>query len=224
MQHVFRKLKIRPFSINLTQTKLSKIKIGCLENPTGNGAKLLFNLQEEGKNTLRIQISSKRPDDSGYSTKQRAEEPEEFDDMNNPCKRRKIDEPTMSLRPRTAKKIHQEAKQKKSTAIVSLRSIPKPKPLDVVEIGEVVLCKIRGYCEWPAMVTGYEKQLIVIKFFGDHTTYKTAIHNFFSFKDSHETIAHNLRSRKTPLFAKSIREAEIFLGIPECNSIVSNSV
>lgn len=62
-----------------------------------------------------------------------------------------------------------------SKTIATFRQALKPTPCDHVERGQVVLCKMRGFCEWPAIVTGFEKNLITVEFFGDHTTQKTAI-------------------------------------------------
>lgn len=108
--------------------------------------------------------------------------------------------------------------KEKSTAVVKYRPISKPKPCDSVQMGEVVLCKMRGFAEWPAVVTGIENNLIHIEFFGDHTKHKATIKSFFKFRDSHDLILANLKSKKTPLYAKSIKEAEMVLGVPpECS-------
>lgn len=107
----------------------------------------------------------------------------------------------------------------KNKAIVKPRSILKPKPLERVEMGQVLLCKMRGYCMWPGFVTGFDKNLVIIEFFGDNTTYRAAINNFFSFEDSHDIIINNLRTKKTQIYAKAITEAEYVLGIPAEKSI-----
>lgn len=78
----------------------------------------------------------------------------------------------------------EKSKIKKSTevkceqkAVAKYKS--KLKPCENVKIDEVLLCKMKGYCEWPCLVTRFEKNLIKIEFFGDHTTHKAAISNFF---------------------------------------------
>lgn len=81
-------------------------------------------------------------------------------------------------------------------------------------MGQVVLCKMRGYAEWPAMVVGIEENLIHVEFFGDHTRYKCAVRNFFRFEDCHDVILANLRTKKTALYARSVKEAEAVLGVP----------
>lgn len=91
----------------------------------------------------------------------------------------------------------------------------------MVEINDIVLCKMRGYCLWPAMVTGLKNGLVSIQFFGDHTTHTAAIKNFFKFEDSSDFILALLKGRKNPLLAKSIREAELALGIPRENSLLN---
>lgn len=128
------------------------------------------------------------------------------------------------LRPRIAKVAEgvreEPPKNKKvSKAVSRSRQFTKPKPCDSIEKGDVVLCKMRGYCEWPGIVTGFERNLVVIRFFGDDTIHKAAIDNFYRFEQSYELIAFNLRMRKTPLYSKSIREAEESLGIPSQQSI-----
>lgn len=69
-------------------------------------------------------------------------------------------------------------------------------PCDHVVMGQVVLCKMKGHCEWPAKVTGFKDNLKCIEFFGDHTTHEAALCNYFNFEDSHEVILANLRSKK----------------------------
>lgn len=108
---------------------------------------------------------------------------------------------------------------KKGAVVKSHKS--KPKPTVSVQLGEVVLCKMRGFCEWPARVFGIENGLIHVEFFGDHTTHKAAIHNFYKFEDSSDVILANLRGRKNALYSKSVREAEVVLGIPLPDSITN---
>lgn len=128
------------------------------------------------------------------------------------------------MRPTKCTDEKNKKKKRNPKTTIAIRSIAKPVTLEIANIGDVVLCKMKGYCEWPALITGFDGKLIVIKFFGDGTTHKAAIHNFFSFEYSHQLIMHNIRTKKTPLYAKSIREAEIYLGIPESNSIVVKSL
>lgn len=119
------------------------------------------------------------------------------------------------LRPRPLKVFERTVKKtNKSRALVRSKTISKPKACESVINHEVVLVKIKGFCEWPAIVTGIENKLISIKFFGDQTTRKISLKNVFKFEDSHETILNNLRMKKTPLYAKSVQEAEKMLGVP----------
>lgn len=60
---------------------------------------------------------------------------------------------------------------------------------------------------------------IHVKFFGDSTTYTTALKNTFSFSEHHDVVLINLRGRKNPLYTKAIKEAETLLGIPDGQSI-----
>lgn len=116
-------------------------------------------------------------------------------------------------------KIKEQKPKKKSQALVKSTTL-KPKPADSASIGEVMLCKMKGYCEWPCFVTHIEHGLISVEFFGDHTTHRAAIHNFYKFADCFDIILNNLKGRKNPLYRKSVREAEIVLGIPPHLSIV----
>lgn len=113
----------------------------------------------------------------------------------------------------------QKAPRPKPKTVATFRQVLKPTPCDDVKEGQIVLCKMKGYCEWPAKVTGFEKNLIKVEFFGDHTTQKTAIKNIFCFEDSCDLILSNLRMKKTPLYSKSVREAECVLGITKEKSI-----
>lgn len=97
----------------------------------------------------------------------------------------------------------------------------KPKPIETVDLGEVVLCKLKGYPAWPARVTAMDKNIITVKFFGDESTARTSIKNCFNFLDSVDLVLTILRSRKSPLYAKSIKETEFVLGIPPSKSILN---
>lgn len=87
-----------------------------------------------------------------------------------------------------------------------------------------MLCKIKGFCEWPALITGLEGSRINVQFFGDGTTYKSTIKNIYKFSESAYLIQTNLRGRKNPLFHKSVLEAERALGIPFELSITNRSI
>lgn len=91
----------------------------------------------------------------------------------------------------------------------------KPIPCEQVGIGEIVLCKMKNWCEWPAVVTRIDGNLISIRFFGDGSTQKMSIIHFFKFVESNEVIKQNLLNRKTPLYAKAIKEAERALKVPD---------
>lgn len=70
------------------------------------------------------------------------------------------------------------------------------------------------------IITGKQK-LIEIRFFGDNTIHKAAISNFFEFEESAEIIIANLKKNKTPLYRRSIVEAESLLGIPREMSLTN---
>lgn len=97
-----------------------------------------------------------------------------------------------------------------------------PLPCKSVELNEILLFKLSGFCEWPCYATRIDNGMIHIEFFGDHTIQKSKIGTkFFKFQESHELILFNLRKRKTKLYEKSVREAEIALGIDEHMSILN---
>lgn len=98
---------------------------------------------------------------------------------------------------------------------------PKPKPIETAQFGDVLLCKMKGFCAWPAFVTDIRNGLITVEFFGDHTRHTAAIKNFYKFQESSETILANLQGRKNPLYSKSVLEAEKVLGIPFEHSILN---
>lgn len=97
----------------------------------------------------------------------------------------------------------------------------KKKPAESASIGDVMLCKMKGYPEWPCMVTGVDHGLVSVEFFGDHTTHRAAIHNFYNLADNIDIVLHNLKGRKNPLYSCSIREAELIMGIPDELSILN---
>lgn len=113
-----------------------------------------------------------------------------------------------------------KGKKGKSSRAIVLRK-PGPKSLEFVEVNQVLLCKMRGYPEWPCMVTDIENKFIHITFFGDKTTHKTTIGHLFDFKLNHLTVRKHLRRLTTPLYRKSVLEAELSLGVPKEHSILN---
>lgn len=111
----------------------------------------------------------------------------------------------------------------KSTAIVRMTN-PKAVCCKEVHIGSTVLCKIKGYCPWPALVTDIDKNMVFVEFYGDHTIQKTTIKNLYSFEDSVDLIVFNAKRLKCQLFQKAVREAEIYLGIPHRVSVLTQHI
>lgn len=105
-----------------------------------------------------------------------------------------------------------------SKAIVRVNAL-LPQPCTDVQIGEIVLCKMRGFPAWPARVTSIDANIINVTYFGDNTTWKTAIIHLYPFNLSHSEIILNIKKRKDPLYAKSVHEAEHALKIPKKYSI-----
>lgn len=109
-------------------------------------------------------------------------------------------------------------RSKKSTALVRAKH-PMAVLCERVDVNDVILCKMRGFCPWPALVTEINGNSVFVEFFGDHTTQKTTLANTYKFNDSSELILHNLLRLKNPLFARAVQEAELALRIPESVSI-----
>lgn len=110
--------------------------------------------------------------------------------------------------------------EKKAKKLVSARPKNKIKPCESVSDGQIVLCKMRGYSEWPAIVTGISGNVIAVEFFGDHTIQNTTIKNIFPIENAAELMLSHLKTHKTPLYSKSVQEAEKALGIPQELSIL----
>lgn len=109
----------------------------------------------------------------------------------------------------------------RKTAVAIRRPPIKRVPCANVKINDIVLFKMRGFCEWPALVIGIHDRIVEVEFFGDHTTQKSSKkENILEFKGSADLIIHNLRQKKCSLFRKAIREAEVMLGVPEESSIL----
>lgn len=109
----------------------------------------------------------------------------------------------------------------KSTKIVPRRPKLKPDRLTTVVPNQIVLFKMSGFCEWPAIVKNVEGDIVDIQFFGDNTTHRSKFGNkFHDFKSSHDLILFHLRTQKKPLYKKSVREAEIALDIQEEYSLL----
>lgn len=118
-------------------------------------------------------------------------------------------------------KPKKEEKSNKTKTIAVRRPKLMPTRCETVEIGQVILFKLTGFCEWPGYITNIDQNIAHIQFFGDQTVQKSKITNFYKFEDSSEIILFNLRKRKTPLYRKAVIEAEMALGIPETNSILN---
>lgn len=94
-------------------------------------------------------------------------------------------------------------------------------PLNEVELGEIILVKMRGFPEWPARIIEINENLIRVQFFGDQTTWTTTLKNTYSFQKSANIIINNLRGRKNMLYSKAVKESEVALGIPDQKSILN---
>lgn len=114
--------------------------------------------------------------------------------------------------------VKQSSKQKIACQALIKSIKKKPTHVENVQLGDVVLCKMRFYCEWPALIVGIDKNQINVRFFGDSTTHTTTIKNIFNFDV--DVALGNISGRKSPLYAKAVHEAELALGIPVQKSIL----
>lgn len=128
------------------------------------------------------------------------------------------------LRIRPAKDNDQKEMKKpkaKKLTVATRRPKTTAQSCKSVSLGEVIIFKLTGYCEWPARVTKIIGDAIHIQFFGDQTTQIAKVEKCFKFQEMTDIILFNLRTRKTALYRKSIREAEIEIGIPQEMSLLN---
>lgn len=140
----------------------------------------------------------------------------------NPSKKPKLEWDRI-LRPRndTSKNANEAPKKKKSCKAVIKSTYKKPVPRKIINSGDVILCKMRGFCEWPAIITKIENKSITVEFLGNHTTTKTTSSNIYDMVESVDAVVFNIKSRKSPLYRKAVQEAERLLGIPPKNSMLA---
>lgn len=104
------------------------------------------------------------------------------------------------------------------SALVSRK--PTTKKAVNLQKGDITLCKMRGFCEWPCFVTGTDGKFIHVEFFGDRTTYKAKIDSFLDIKESLEIVRYNLQRLKSLQYRKAVRELENMLKIPASASML----
>lgn len=198
----------------------SKIKMKCTVLSEDQVA-IPYKLEQTDSNTFSIRIKSTDPKSSRSnqitSETPRLKRKRSNDDVaNSDIVEQNIERPIAN----DVKKWKRGGR--KSKALV--RVIAKPKPCEHVNEGDIVLCKMRGYCSWPAIVTEINQNSVSVEFFGDHTTQKTTLKNLYTFHESHSEIISNLKRLKNPLYKKAILEVERILRIPENKSIVNQIV
>lgn len=111
-------------------------------------------------------------------------------------------------------------KPKKGRSLVKANKF-KPRSAQSVELHEIVCCYIRGWPEWPATITEINGRNVTVKFFGDDKNFTTSLMNIYKFHECGEIMSNKVRGRKDPLYARSIQEAELVLGIPPELSILN---
>lgn len=209
-----------PFEIQQTDSNTFSIKITSKSTKRRQSDKSLCIAKRQRLNEpVSILEHQKLEPAKSIATKKKAKSTVKLQRLNEPVsisERQKFE---------AAKSINAIAttKEAKSTAIVRVTH-PKAVQCKQTEVGMIVLCKMRGFCPWPALVTEIDRNTIFVEFFGDHTTQKTTIGNLFSFHDSSDFIISNIKRLKIPLYKKAVRQAEISLGISEENSIFVNII
>lgn len=91
---------------------------------------------------------------------------------------------------------------------------------DLVQ-GLVVLAKMKKYPAWPAIIMSLRKTCANVQYFGENSTGTVPYHSIGLFQNNHELIIHNLTNKTLRGYDKSVREAEVSLGIPLELSIVN---
>lgn len=205
--------------MRLTQSEFSKIKIKCTAHSEGEN--LVCTTKQIDGNTFTIRIKRKRCNNDEWSSIEQL----------NPSKRSKVPDLTIKtegvltmtrLRPRRTVIVDEMKTNRGTKALSTVRPTSKPMPCKDIQIGKIILFKMRGFSEWPARCIEIKNKVIKVEFFGDHTTQKTSKKScLFEFHDSYAYILYLLQTKKTPLFAKAVREAEFELGIPDTVSILN---
>lgn len=182
------KFNIKPCRVNLN--RLPNTNISCSKQTSSNN--------------IAIKINRKRS----------SEDMNCCSSLNRP-KRFKSDIKTNDkTKPKANRKINSK-KPKNQLVALSKLEVQHAKN---AAIGDVVLCKIRGFPDWPAIVTEVampQKGLpkITVTFFGDKTTHTTTIMNILPFFACRDLMISKLCGRKNPLYGKSIREAQSVLQV-----------
>lgn len=158
---------------------------------TSDGAPLNCTLKQDNNNinSFTIQIKRKRcvtfeqPMTRSMQQSKKAKTSSEiigntkkingFSTSNRNLRKRKRDDEGDSLKQQN----ETGGRRTKNTAIVSLAK--KAKQCESVQMGDVILCKIRGYAEWPCFVTGLDGNSVDVKFFGDNTTFSKKLFRFW---------------------------------------------
>lgn len=128
------------------------------------------------------------------------------------------------LRKRKRNKTHENvglSSKRSRNEIVRREVTPKLIKVDrnLIEIGLVILAKMRTYAAWPSAVVSLKKNYISVKFFGDDTIGNVPYDAVGIFSENHELIRSNLR-KKINGYIKAVKFAEGTLNITPHLSIV----
>lgn len=205
--------KLKPCYVKLNATSEIKIKCEVIVTEKSNiGNKLPCEITRIDLNTFSIKIKRERD--------------ETMDDgavYLNPSKKTKCQwSSTLRQRINTKKSPKKKSAGKKNICKPSAFTTLKKVPYKSAKLGEPVLCKMRGFCEWPAIVRKIENNSVTVEFFGDHSFTTTTFNNIYNLMESMDLVEFNLKSRRTPSYQKAVSECERVLGIPPEHSIIRN--
>lgn len=85
--------------------------------------------------------------------------------------------------------------------------------LNAFSIGEIVWCKLKGFCHSPAIVDSFEKEKLVVVWFNDYRRSTVFKSQLFKFSKNCEKFSKN----KSVGFQTAIREAFVVLGKKGCH-------
>lgn len=91
---------------------------------------------------------------------------------------------------------------------------------NILEIGLIIMAQMRGYSAWPSRIISINKKRAKVFFYGTSNTGGVDVANIVPMEHCAEVI-RLLLIRRTAAFAKGVREAEIYLGIPDEISVLN---
>lgn len=215
---------IKPCYVDLTDSTVSKMKISCSAYLKDDNVQLTCNILQSSLNNFVIRIKRKHSRNKLTGVASDSNPAKKLKTANHDIPISSFDfvdkSVTKPMEYATKSKVGLRGRAKKRcNALAHLDKFSVSHVKDVA-VGDVVLCKMRGYPEWPAQVI--ERLIpaknclpikVTVKFFGDQTTHTTTIMNVFDFFACRDLMISKLQGRKLPLYSKSIKEAQGVLNV-----------